>query len=194
VLVRVARSRFENRRNDGTKREFWCTPILRGNPYRTLPGLAELDGKYNNNPFADQRLDQNGLPLVRSPTASPRWRIRATPSDRNLLDFNVDAGVVMKGPLKGRDDDSVGLAVGNAQVSSSSSAFDRDMASTTPGYPLRSAETVVEATYQYQVTPWWVLQADFQYFFRPGGGTRNPSTGARIGNEAVAGLRTVFTF
>ena len=94
----------------------------------------------------------------------------------------------MKGPLKGRDNESVGLAVGNAQVSSSSSAFDRDMASTTPGYPLRSAETVVEATYQYQVTPWWVLQADFQYFFRPGGGTRNPSTGARIGNEAVAGL------
>jgi porin len=60
---------------------------------------------------------------------------------------------------------------------------------------VRSAETVVEATYQYQVAPWWLLQADFQYFFRPGGGIPNPAEGgARIGNEAVVGLRTVVTF
>jgi Carbohydrate-selective porin, OprB family len=55
-------------------------------------------------------------------------RVMGAPSDRNLLDFNVDAGVVMKAPFKGRDNDSVGLAVSYAQVSSSASAFDRDIA------------------------------------------------------------------
>ena len=113
------------------------------------------------------------------------------PSDRNVLSFNLDAGVVLKAPFKGRDNDSVGLALGYANVSSSASAFDRDAGRVTPGYEVRSAETVVEATYQYQVTPWWLLQGEFQYFFRPNGGSVN---GVHIGNEAVAGLRTVVTF
>ncbi len=65
----------------------------------------------------------------------------------------------------------------------------------TPGYPVRSAETVIEATYQYQVAPWWMLQGELQYIFHPGGGIPDPNNrGARIGNEAVAGLRTVITF
>ncbi|PTB22735.1 carbohydrate porin [Trinickia symbiotica] len=123
-------------------------------------------------------------------------RAMGAPGDRNVVNFNVDAGVVLKAPFKGRDNDSVGLAVGYANIGASARAFDRDTAAlTTPGYPVRSAETVVEATYQYQVAPWWLLQADFQYFFRPGGGIPNPTEGgARIGNEAVVGLRTVVTF
>jgi porin len=61
-----------------------------------------------------------------------------------------------EGSVKWRDNDSAGLAVGYANISSSASAFDRDVAAfTTPGYPERTAETVLEATYQYQVTPWW---------------------------------------
>ncbi|CAB3805727.1 hypothetical protein LMG28138_05715 [Pararobbsia alpina] len=188
-----------------------------------LPGTYKLGFWYNNNPFADERLNQNGLPLAivggvpashhgdysvyavadqmvwRPSPDSPKSigvfaRVMGARSDRNLFDFNIDAGVVMKAPFKGRDNDSVGLAVSYAQVSSSASAFDREMALTSPGYPVRSAETVIEATYQYQVAPWWILQADFQYFFNPGGGIPNPSTGGRIGNEAVAGLRTVITF
>ncbi len=123
-------------------------------------------------------------------------RVMGAPSNRNLVNFNVDAGVVLKAPFKGRDNDALGLAVGYANISSSASALDRDTAAlTTPGYPVRSAETVIEATYQYQVAPWWLLQADFQYFFRPGGGIPNQAEGgARIGNEAVVGLRTVVSF
>ncbi|MGN6086678.1 carbohydrate porin [Trinickia sp.] len=123
-------------------------------------------------------------------------RVMGAPGDRNAVDFSANAGVVMKAPFAGRDNDSVGLALGYADTGSHASAFDRDTgAATTPGYPVRTAETVVEATYQYQVAPWWLVQADFQYFFRPGGGVPNPSAGgARIGNEAVAGVRTVLTF
>ena len=123
-------------------------------------------------------------------------RVMAAPGDRNVVGFGANAGVVMKAPFAGRDNDAVGLALGYADIGSHASAFDRDVgANTTPGYPVRTAETVVEATYQYQVAPWWLVQADFQYFFRPGGGVPNPSAGgARIGNEAVAGVRTVLTF
>lgn len=59
----------------------------------------------------------------------------------------------------------------------------------------RSAETIIEVTYQYQATPWWQLQTDFQYAFRPAGGipdADNPSQ--RVGNEAVVGVQTSITF
>jgi porin len=121
-------------------------------------------------------------------------RVMGAPGNRNLIDFHVDSGVVLKAPFKGRDNDSVGLAVGYANISSAASGLDQDYAATRAAYPVRTAETVIEATYQYQIAPWWLLQADFQYFFRPGGGIENPATGGRIGNEAVAGLRTVVTF
>ncbi|NRO99305.1 carbohydrate porin [Paraburkholderia sp. NMBU_R16] len=123
-------------------------------------------------------------------------RVMGAPGNRNVLDFHIDAGVVLKAPFKGRDNDSVGLALGYANVSSSASALDRDTAKfEIPGYPVRSAETVIEATYQYQVAPWWILQGELQYFYRPGGGIPNPNdNGSRVGNEAVVGLRTVVTF
>lgn len=122
-------------------------------------------------------------------------RVMGAPGDRNAVDFSANAGVVLKAPFVGRDNDSAGLALGYADIGSHASAFDRDTAAATPGYPVRTAETVVEATYQYQVAPWWVVQADLQYFFRPGGGVPNPGAGgARIGNEAVGGVRTVLTF
>jgi porin len=64
-----------------------------------------------------------------------------------------------------------------------------------PGYPARSSETITNATYLYQVTPWLQLQADFQYVFRPAGGIPNPENPSqRVGNEAVVGVRTNIMF
>ncbi len=61
--------------------------------------------------------------------------------------------------------------------------------------PAQSTETVLEVTYQYQVTPWWQLQPDFQYVFNVGGGEANPNIPTqKISNEAVIGLRTNITF
>jgi len=123
-------------------------------------------------------------------------RIMGAPGDRNLVDLGVNAGVTLKAPFKGRDNDVVGLAVGYAKIGSHA----QDLASatatyTTPGYPSRSAETIIEATYQYQVAPWWQLQADFQYAFRPAGGIPDPENPSqRIGNEAIIGVRTTIAF
>jgi porin len=155
---------------------------------------ASHRGNYSIYAVADQMMWR---PSADSPQSLGVFaRVMGAPGDRNAVGFAADAGVVLKAPFKGRDNDSAGLAIGYANVGSHASGFDRDTASfTTPGYPVRSAETVIEATYQYQVAPWWAVQADFQYFFRPGGGIPNPNGGgARIGNEAVVGVRTVVAF
>ncbi|HEX7907534.1 MAG TPA: carbohydrate porin [Paraburkholderia sp.] len=122
-------------------------------------------------------------------------RIMGAPGDRNLVDLGMNVGVTLKAPFKGRDNDAVGLAVGYAKIGSHAQNLASDTASFTPGYPSRSAETILEATYQYQVTPWWQMQADFQYAFRPAGGIPNPENPSqRIGNEAIVGIRTVVAF
>jgi porin len=122
-------------------------------------------------------------------------RVMGAPGDRNLVDLGINAEVTLKAPFKGRDNDVVGLAVGYAQIGSHPQDLASDTAIYTPGYPSRSAETIIEATYQYQVTPWWQLQADFQYAFHPAGGIPNPDNPSqRIGNETIVGMLTNITF
>jgi porin len=119
--------------------------------------------------------------------------VTGAPSNRNLIDFEANAGLVLKAPLKGRDNDSVGISVGYVNISPGV-VFSGSTALTTPVSRVPSNETVVEATYLYQVTPWWQVQADFQYFFHPTGGIPNPANGAPVRNEAVIGLQTAVTF
>lgn len=125
-------------------------------------------------------------------------RIMGAPEDRNLISFSVNGGVNLKAPFEGRDNDTVGLGFGYGQVSGSVSALDRDAAAVAgPAVfsAVRSSETFLEATYQYQIAPWWQLQPDFQYVFRPGGGIVDPNLPTqRVGDEAVFGLRTNITF
>ncbi len=117
--------------------------------------------------------------------------------DRNLINFSVNAGLTLHEPFFGRDDDTFGLGVNFARVSNSATGFDVDAAFYNPGVysPIRHNETVLEATYQYQVTPWWQIQPDIQYVFNPGAGIVNPNDPTeKVKNEAVLGLRTNITF
>jgi porin len=186
-----------------------------------LPGTYKLGFWYNSNRFADPSTGVTGVAgpgtssshpgnysiyavadqMVWRPSAdSPQSvgvfaRVMGAPGDRNLVDLGVNAGVTLKAPFKGRDNDVAGLAVGYAHIGSHAQDYASAQAVSTPGYPSRSAETVLEATYQYQVAPWWQLQADFQYFFRPAGGIPDPQNPSRrIGDEAVLGLRTTIQF
>ena len=125
-------------------------------------------------------------------------RIMGAPSEQNLITFSVNAGVNLKAPLPGRDDDTFGIGFGIAQVSSAASGFDKDVNfyGTSPyPVPVRGTETFLEITYQIQVTPWLAVQPDFQYIYNPGGGIANPNNPAlRVKNEAVLGVRTAVTF
>ncbi|HEY4351978.1 MAG TPA: carbohydrate porin, partial [Paraburkholderia sp.] len=142
---------------------------------------------------ADQMVwrDSNGGPRSVGVFA----RLMGAPGDRNLIGFGMNAGVTLKAPFNGRDNDVAGLAVGYARIGSHARDLASATAQTAPGFPSRSAETVIEATYDYQIAPWWQLQGDAQYFFRPSGGIPNPDNQAeRIGNEFVIGVRTTLTF
>jgi len=124
-------------------------------------------------------------------------RLMGAPGDRNLLSFSANAGFVLKAPFEGRDLDNVGLAMGYVKVGSASVGLDQDNAALADGTfsPIRSSETFIEATYQYQVNPWLQLQPDVQYTFNPGGGIVNPNNlNQRIKNELVVGVRANITF
>ena len=141
---------------------------------------------------------------VRNPNRSVSvfGRVMGTPQgDRNLVDFSANAGVVLHNPVTNRADDTLALGMGYAHVSSSAAAYDRAVgvynraADPYDAFPVRSTETYVEATYQYQVHPWWQVQPDLQYVFNPGGGIANPSApGQRVGNEFIMGVRTNVLF
>ena len=158
-----------------------------------------------------------GLPALRRPNfsiygvvdqvvwrpdpASPRsvgvfFRPMGAPGDRNQLDFSVNGGATLKAPLPGRDNDTFGIGFGMARVGDHARGFDQDVTLFSGSrYPVRSVETFVEVTYQYQPAPWVQVQPDFQYLFSPGAGGANPdSPGRRVGNEAVFGLRTNVVF
>lgn len=155
---------------------------------------AMRSGNFSLYAVADQMIWRPGPKSAQSLNAF--IRLMAAPADRNLISFSVNGGVTLKAPFSGRDDDTLGLGFGVAKVSTAASALDRDVAFYTGSpYPVRGAETFVEATYQYQIAPWWQVQPDFQYVFNPGGGILNPlRPGKRIGDEAVFGVRTLVTF
>ena len=122
-------------------------------------------------------------------------RLMGAPGDRNLANFSVNGGSVLKAPFAGRDNDSVGLGFGVAKISPSAILADQDRLAVNGIGPVRGSETFIEATYQYQVAPWWTLQPDAQYVFTPSGGITNPLIPTkRVGNSATFGLRTNIVF
>jgi porin len=125
-------------------------------------------------------------------------RAMGAPGDRNLVSFYADGGINLLGPFEGRDDDVVGLGIAYGRISSAVADLDRDFATLAGApRPVQDYETVVELTYQAQITPWWQLQPDFQYVIHPGGHAQDPTdpTGrSAIKDAAVFGLRTTITF
>jgi porin len=123
-------------------------------------------------------------------------RALGAPGDRNEVSFFIDGGMTYKGVFPGRDDDTIGIGIGYARISDRARDLDKDTAFYSgTRIPTRDGETVLELTYQAQITPWWQIQPDFQYVLNPGGGILDPNdTGKEVGNAAVFGLRTTITF
>jgi porin len=122
-------------------------------------------------------------------------RVMGAPGDRNLVDFYADGGVEYKGPF-GRPNDTVGIAYGYARISNPARLYDIEVEEFGGAFhPVRSAESVVELTYQWTLNPWWQLQPDLQYISNIGGGIADPDApGKKIGSATVLGLRTIIQF
>jgi porin len=125
-------------------------------------------------------------------------RAMAAPADRNLVSFSADMGVTVTGPFAGRPRDVFGVGLAFLKLSRDAIALDRETDAFTGSHlPARGHETLVEATYQVQPAPWWMVQGILQYTVRPGAGAVNPADptrGTRIPNATVIGLRTALSF
>jgi porin len=156
---------------------------------------AQKQGNYALYAVADQMIWRSS-DATRTISAFVRPMF-TTLQDRNLISFSVNGGLTLHDPLPGRDNDVFGLGFGVALVSNGAANYDRQLQFFQPTVytPLRSTETFLEATYQIQVLPSWLLQPDVQYIINPGGGLANPyEPYQKIKNEFVVGLRTTITF
>jgi len=109
-------------------------------------------------------------------------RIAVTPQDRNFVNFYFDTGLTYKGLIPTRDDDTLGIGFGYAQISNGARSSLRD-----EGSNPRGAEMVLEATYQIQVNNWFVVQPDLQVII-------NPNATSDLGNALLLGFRGEVTF
>ena len=114
------------------------------------------------------------------------------PPDRNLVQFDLQAGVNFTGMWDLRPNDIFGAAASLTNLSPSARALDRATRFyADPFTPIRSYELQFEVTYQAQIVPGLIVQPDFQYVHFPGAGAANPidSRLGKIPDAAVFGLR-----
>jgi porin len=156
-------------------------------------GLPRIhQGNYAAYATIDQLLYQKAGDPYR--TLSAFARVMGDPlGASNLIEFSMNAGLTLHEPIPHRRDDTLGIGMGYARVGSGAMASDAATAQfVDPATPVRTGETYVEATYQYQLYPWIQLQPDFQYVFNPGAGILNPNApNQRVQNEAVIGIRAI---
>jgi porin len=121
-------------------------------------------------------------------------QVMGTPTEFSLSNLFIEGGLNWKAPIPGRDSDVFGLGVAYLGISPFFQQFGDETLFTGLGSPVKSNETVVEATYLYTVAPCWKLQPDLQFVINPGAGT--PSSGNRgsLINALAAGIRTTIKF
>ena len=148
-------------------------PLSDGQPLRHR-------GQYSVYGVADQMLWRQQDDPNRSVSAFTR--VMGSPqADRNFLSFSANVGLTYHDPVANRPDDTLAIGLGYAKVSHVVTDADRDAAAVAQAAdptiygPARHDETFIEATYQYQLRPWWQIQPDFQYVFTPGGGVADPN-------------------
>ena len=59
---------------------------------------------------------------------------------------------------------------------------------------VKSSETVIEATYLYEVAPWWIVQPDLQFVIKPPAGLPNPVDNRSLANALATGMRMTVRF
>jgi porin len=122
-------------------------------------------------------------------------QVMGAPDSFNLSNLFIETGINWKGPFAGRENDIFGLGVSYLGISSAARRFSRDVGFYTGvGSVYASAETVIEATYVYQLAPWWSLQPDLQIVVNPGANIPTGLSSKPLKNATIAGLRATVAF
>lgn len=179
--------RFEDQRFDDTHLSL-ASPLSSGRA-RMFRETSGIYGIIDQQIYRPQGGDANrGISVF--------GRIAGTPSDRNLVDFYLDGGIVFSGMLPSRPDDKFGASFLYGHMSDRARALDRDtIAFTGVDQPLRDYELTFELNYQSQIVPGWTVQPLFQYIVHPGGNVPNPTAPASaIPDGALFGVRSTIAY
>jgi porin len=199
---------FQWRRNRGKDDTGLATTLKVGGWYH-LGQFA--DQQFTNNGMLLANPASNGMPLMhhgdygvygvidqqlyRPPGADANRGISVfnrsaiSPSDRNLVNIEIDGGIVFAGMIPKRPDDSFGASVIYSRFSNSVRAFDQEQVNfgtITP--PPRDYETNLEVTYVAQIIKGWVVQPVYTYIWHPSG------TGIRYPDAQVVGVRSIIRY
>jgi porin len=116
-------------------------------------------------------------------------RSAISPSDRNLVNVEIDGGIVFAGMIPYRPHDSFGASVIYSRFSNSVRAFDQDQINLgTLSTPPRDYEMNLELTYAAQIIKGWVVQPVYTYIWHPSG------TGIRYPDAQVVGVRSIIRY
>ncbi len=119
----------------------------------------------------------------------------AAPGNRNTSNLFVEAGANFKAPFPARPDDSLEVAVAYLGISPSLRQFGNDVVRFTgAGSPYNVNETVIEATYVIQATPWFAVQPDLQVVINPGAGIPSSFSSTPLKDAVVIGTHATITF
>jgi porin len=109
-------------------------------------------------------------------------RVSFAPPDRNVYSFYFDTGLTYRGLVPGRDGDTAGIAFSFAETTP---GWDQSV-SASGGIP-GGSQTVLEATYQIEIAPWFLLQPDLQFIIQPAGQSN-------LANSLALGVRATLVF
>ena len=98
--------------------------------------------------------------------AIPFAGITFAPANINTFPFFFLAGIIYHGLLPGRDRDTAGVGIAYGQFSHELQRSQRLIPQTNG---VQRFELSIELTYQYEITPYLILQPDMQYICRPSG-------------------------
>ncbi|HEY4173097.1 MAG TPA: carbohydrate porin [Rhodopila sp.] len=122
-------------------------------------------------------------------------QVMGAPSQYNLSNLFIEGGMNWTAPFAGRDNDVFGLGVSYLGISPAARHYGRELvAQTGTGQPYASNETVLEATYLYQVSPWLTLQPDLQFVINPGAGIPSIYSTTPLKNAIIGGVRATIVF
>lgn len=175
---------------------------FRWNRERGLPGTVKLGGFYHTDEFSDVREGvRYAVGIAAEPRehsgnfggyllaeqylwleegrddpamqgAVGFFRVAGAPRDRNLTEFGIDGGIVVKGLIPGRDWDTLGLGLSYLKISKDIRQGVRSVnADIGTSFKLPDYEGLVELSYKAQLTAWWTLQPSVQWVLHPGGQT-----------------------
>ncbi|MGZ5889573.1 MAG: carbohydrate porin [Hyphomicrobium sp.] len=121
--------------------------------------------------------------------------VMGTPTAICFSDLYVEGGFNWKGPIRGRSNDVLGLGVAYLHLDPGYRQFATNALSAAGEIPnVKSNETVIEATYLYEVAPWWILQPDIQLVINPFAGLPSPVNDRSLSNALATGLRMTVKF